>query len=55
MTFDGALIRGDAGKVEKKRFEARVALSPIDYTTIGPALNQAANQVAREVADWVGS
>lgn len=55
VTFDGALIRGDAGKVEKKRFEARVALSPIDYTTIGPALNQAANQVAREVADWVGN
>ena len=55
VTFDGALIRDDTGKVEKKRFEARVPLSPIDYTTIGPALNQAANQVAREVADWVGN
>jgi cholesterol transport system auxiliary component len=55
VTFDGALIRGsDTSKVEKKRFEARVAVSPIDYTTVGPALNQAANQVAAEVADWVG-
>lgn len=56
VTFDGALIRtGDGNKVEKKRFEARVPVSPIDYTTIGPALNQAANQVAGEVADWVGN
>jgi cholesterol transport system auxiliary component len=55
VTFDGALIRGaDASKVEKKRFEARVPINPIDYTTVGPALNQAANQVAGEVADWVG-
>ena len=55
VTFDGALIRGgDASKVEKKRFEARVPIAPIDYTTVGPALNQAANQVASEVADWIG-
>src|ERR1700712_1603744 len=55
VTFDGALIRGsDANRVEKKRFEARVPIPPIDYTTVGPALNQAANQVAGEVADWVG-
>ena len=55
VTFDAALIRGaDASKVEKKRFEARVPITPIDYTTVGPALNQAANQVAGEVADWVG-
>ena len=56
VTFDGALIRGaDGNKVEKKRFEARVPITPVDYTTVGPALNQAANQVAGEVADWVGN
>lgn len=55
VTFDAALIRGpDQSRIEKKRFEARVAVAPIDATTIGPALNQAANQVAGEVADWVG-
>ncbi|MBN8817030.1 MAG: membrane integrity-associated transporter subunit PqiC [Sphingomonas sp.] len=55
VTFDGALIR-EAGKdVEKKRFEARVPISPIDNTTVGPALNKAANQVAGDVAAWVGS
>jgi cholesterol transport system auxiliary component len=55
VSFEGALIRGDASKVEKKRFEARVPLDKIDATTVGPALNQAANQVAGEVADWVGN
>lgn len=55
VTFDGSLIRSDASKVEKKRFEARVPLAAIDSTSVGPALNQAANQVAGEVADWVGS
>ena len=55
VTFDAALIRGgDASKVEKKRFEARVPIAPIDFSTVGPALNQAANQVAGEVADWIG-
>jgi len=56
VTFDAALIRtGDGNKVEKKRFEARVPITPVDYTTVGPALNQAANKVAGEVADWVGN
>lgn len=54
VTFEGSLIRSDASKVEKKKFEARVALTQIDANSVGPALNQAANQVAGEVADWVG-
>ncbi len=54
------LVRYDAAKataggtgVETRRFEAR---SPADGTasTVGPALNQAANQVALEVAQWIG-
>jgi cholesterol transport system auxiliary component len=55
VTFEGSLIRGDAGKIEKKKFEARVALTQIDANSVGPALNQAANQVAGEVADWIGN
>ena len=56
VTFDASLIRGsDASRVEKKRFEARVPLAAVDATTVGPALNQAANRVAAEVAEWVGS
>ncbi len=55
VTFDGSLIRNDTSKVEKKRFEARVPVAQIDANSVGPALNQAANQVAAEVADWVGN
>jgi len=54
VTFDGALSRAGGGEAEKRRFEARVPLSTIDATTVGPAINQAANQVAAEVADWIG-
>ena len=54
VTFDASLIRGDAGAVEKRRFEARVPVAAIDAANAGTALGQAANQVAAEVADWVG-
>ena len=54
VSFDGALLRGEGGKIEKKRFEARVPVTPIAATTVGPALDKAANQVASDIADWVG-
>lgn len=54
VTFDAALVRENGGKVEKKRFEARVPVSRIDADSVGPALDRAANQVVGEVADWVG-
>lgn len=54
VTYDATLQRGEAAVFEKQRFEARVPVASIDATTVGPALNQAANQVAAQVADWVG-
>jgi cholesterol transport system auxiliary component len=54
VTFDAALIRGEAATVEKRRFEARVPVAAIDAASAGTALNDAANQVATQVADWVG-
>ncbi len=54
VTFDAALIRGPETVVEKRRFEARVPVAPIEAAPVGAALNQAANQVALQVADWVG-
>lgn len=54
VTYDGALIRGAATNVEKRRFEARVPVAEISAEGVPAALNQAANQVAGEVADWVG-
>jgi cholesterol transport system auxiliary component len=54
VVYDGALSRGGGTQVETRRFQASV---PADGTaaTVGPALNAAANQVAAEVAQWVGN
>ena len=54
VTYDAALLREGATDVEKRRFEARVPVSSITPGPVGEAINQAANQVAGEVADWLG-
>lgn len=54
VVYDAALTRVNATAVEKRRFEARVPIGAIDAMSAGSALNQAANQVAGEVATWVG-
>jgi cholesterol transport system auxiliary component len=53
VRYDAALSTAGGLRVETRRFEAR---APADGTasTVGPALNQAANQVALEVASWIG-
>ena len=53
VRYDGALSTSGGTRVETRRFEARI---PADGTasTVGPALNAAANQVATEIASWVG-
>lgn len=53
VIYDAALARAE-DRVEKRRFEARVPVSTIDAASAGPALNQAANQVAADVAAWIG-
>jgi len=54
VTYDATLLRNGRPGVEKRRFEARVPVAAIDAPSAATALNQAANQVAGEVADWVG-
>jgi cholesterol transport system auxiliary component len=54
VTFDAALRRRADGGIEKRRFQASVPVAAIDPASAGPALNDAANQVAVQVADWVG-
>lgn len=54
VVFDATLQRDGQMNIEKRRFEARVPVGKIDATSVGPALNQAANQVAQQVSDWVG-
>ena len=53
VEYDGALSTAGGSKVDTRRF---VATAPADGSgaSVGPALNRAANQVAREVAGWVG-
>ena len=53
LIYDAALARG-ATAVETRRFEARVPVAALDAASAPAALNQAANQVAAEIAAWVG-
>jgi cholesterol transport system auxiliary component len=53
VRYDAAMSTAGGTRVETRRFEAR---TPADGTaaTVGPALNQAANEVALQVAQWIG-
>lgn len=54
VIYDAVLVRGEAAVFEKRRFEVRVPVNPIEAGPVGVALNRAANRVAEQVADWVG-
>jgi len=53
VRYDAAMTRAGGAAVATRRFEARASA---DGTagTVGTALNAAANQVAMEVAAWIG-
>jgi len=53
VTYDATLSSGGGARVETRRFTASV---PADGTaaSVGPALNAAANEVARQAAAWIG-
>lgn len=53
VVFDAARS-GEGASVTTKRFEARIPGVPAEVGAVGPALNQAANDVAAQVAEWVG-
>lgn len=52
VEYDAQLATAGGTRVETRRFEAT---APADGTveTVGPALNQAANQVAMQFAQWI--
>ena len=54
ITYDAAIARGAAGGVTSNRFEARVTVAEATPAAVAPALNDAANQLAVQVAAWVG-
>ncbi len=53
VTYDGSQSTAGGARVETRRF---TATAPADGTaaSVGPALNRAANQVALDVAKWIG-
>ena len=53
VTFNASLATAGGAEVQTRRFVATV---PADGTgpSVGPALNHAANQVALEIAKWIG-
>jgi cholesterol transport system auxiliary component len=53
VRYDAALSTAGGTRVETRRFEAKVPAAP-DAAGIGPALNTAANQVAMDIAKWLG-
>jgi cholesterol transport system auxiliary component len=54
VTFDAALTHAGSPTLQARRFSARVPVTAEDPATVGRAINQAANQIAGEVADWIG-
>lgn len=53
VRYDAVLSTPD-GQIRTRRFESSVPGIAPQANAVGPALNQAANQVAAEVAEWVG-
>ena len=51
--YDAVLERG-RNSIVTQRFEARVPVSAAQSAIVAPALNQAANRIAEQVAAWVG-
>lgn len=53
VAFNGSLATPGGAQVQARRF---VANAPSDGSgaSVGPALNHAANEVARQVAQWIG-
>jgi cholesterol transport system auxiliary component len=54
VRFD-ALRSDGSGTVSTKRFESTVTGVAADAVQVAPALNQASNEVAQQVADWLAN
>ena len=54
VVFDAALTRTGSSTLETRRFAARVPVTSETEVPVGQAVNQAANDVAGQVADWIG-
>lgn len=48
------VVREQSGRIDTRRFESVVPGVAAKAEPVGAALNRAANDIARQVADWVG-
>ncbi len=55
VIYDAVLVPGEGKPPVSRRFEARARTASEKPGSVGQALNEAANQVAVAVADWVKS
>ena len=53
MVYDATIDRGD-NHLETRRFEAHAPARAASEAGVAPALNTVANEVAGQIADWVG-
>jgi cholesterol transport system auxiliary component len=54
MVVDASLQPAGGATPTLRRFEARTPAATIDAATVAPALDKVANEVAAQIADWVG-
>ncbi len=53
LVYDATIDRGQ-NQLETRRFEAHASAQGASEAGVGPALNSVANEVAGQIADWVG-
>jgi cholesterol transport system auxiliary component len=54
VTYDASLLTPDGQAVRRQRFSATAPVGKIDADSVAPAISRAANEVAAQVADWIG-
>lgn len=54
VTFDGVIRKSGSDAILTRRFTAQVPVGKVDGPSAAAAINQAANQVADQVAAWIG-
>jgi cholesterol transport system auxiliary component len=55
VIFDATISHSGSDQIQTRRFEATAPTGGEDAESVTAALNHAANSVASDVADWVGS
>jgi len=53
VTYDATLTDSSTGQAARRRFTARAPVSDIRADRVAGPINQAANEVAQQIADWV--